>query len=142
MVGGQMLDLAAEGKALDEQALEDMHRRKTGELIRAAVMMPVELAVPATPLAAALDRVATEVGLLFQIRDDLLEIDHDTVTLGKSATSDRDNQKSTYPSVLGVAAARERARALYEQTLATLDDIGHDAAGLRWIVEYIHGRLS
>jgi geranylgeranyl pyrophosphate synthase len=142
MVGGQMLDLAAEGKALDEHALEDMHRRKTGELIRAAVMMPVELAGPATRFAAALDRVATDVGLLFQIRDDLLEIDHDTATLGKSATSDRDNQKSTYPSVLGVAAARERARALYERTLAALDDVGNDAAGLRWIVEYSHGRLS
>ena len=140
MVGGQMLDLAAEGKALDERELEDMHRRKTGELIRAAVMMPVELAAPAGPFAAALDRVATDVGLLFQIRDDLLEIDHDTATLGKSATSDRDNRKSTYPSVLGVSAARERARALYEHTLATLDEIGQDTAGLRWIVEYVHGR--
>ncbi|HSG63973.1 MAG TPA: farnesyl diphosphate synthase [Gammaproteobacteria bacterium] len=140
MVGGQMLDLAAEGRTLDERELEDLHSRKTGELIRAAVMMPVELAAPAPALVATLDRLATDVGLLFQIRDDLLEIDHDTATLGKSSSSDRDNQKSTYPSVLGVAAARDRARTLYERTLGTLDELGNDALGLRWIVEYIHGR--
>lgn len=142
MVGGQMLDLEAEGKQLAEEQLEDIHRRKTGELIRAAVMMPAELASPAATLGAKLDRFATAVGLLFQIRDDLLEVDHDTATLGKSATSDRDNLKSTYPSVLGVDTARRRAQALYDATTATLTELGPSAAGLRWIVEYIFGRAN
>ncbi len=142
MVGGQMLDLQAEGKPLTEAQLEDVHRRKTGELIRAAVMMPVELAKPAAGVSSRLDRLATDLGLLFQIRDDLLEIDQDTATLGKSATSDRDNQKSTYPSVLGVDAARQRAQSLYEEIVAIASALGPEAAGLSWVVDYIYGRAS
>jgi farnesyl diphosphate synthase len=142
MVGGQMLDLQAEGKPLTEAQLEDVHRRKTGELIRAAVMMPAELAKPPADVSILLDRLATDLGLLFQIRDDLLEIDQDTATLGKSSTSDRDNQKSTYPSVLGTRAARQRAQSLYEQIIAIVSTLGPEAAGLSWVVDYIYGRAN
>jgi farnesyl diphosphate synthase len=142
MVGGQMLDLEAEGKKLSEAQLEDVHRRKTGELIRAAVMMPTEIATPSASLLTSLNHIATDVGLLFQIRDDLLEIDQDTATLGKSATSDRDNQKSTYPSVLGIETARLRAEDLYNQIIATLDSLGPDAEALRQIVKLIYGRAN
>ena len=140
MVGGQMLDLEAEGKQLDEPTLENIHRRKTGELIRASIMMPFELARPSELPADDLDRLATDIGLLFQIRDDLLEVEHDTATLGKSSTSDQKNEKSTYPSVLGVDGARQRAFALYTRINATLDSLPGDVSGLRWVVDYIYGR--
>jgi len=140
MVGGQMLDLLAEGRSLSETELEDVHRRKTGELIRAAVMMPAQLASPSADVSATLDRLATHLGLLFQICDDLLEIDQDTATLGKSATSDRDNRKSTYPSVLGVAEARQRARSLYDRIVADAAALGHGADGLYWVIDSIYHR--
>jgi len=142
MVGGQTLDLDAEGKQLDETALENIHRRKTGELIRASVMMAVELARPAEKVAGQLDQLGTDIGLLFQIRDDLLEVEHDTNTLGKNSTSDQRNEKSTYPSVLGVDATRARAESLYERIAITLDTIPGDSSGLRWVVGYIYGRSN
>ena len=93
-------------------------------------------------MAVDVDRLATDIGLLFQIRDDLLEIEQDTATLGKSSTSDRENQKSTYPSVLGERGARDRARSLYTQVSATLEALPGDSSGLRWVVDYIYGRSN
>ena len=140
MVGGQMLDLQAEGQILDETRLEDIHRRKTGELICASIMMPAELAAASERDRASLEQIARDIGLMFQIRDDLLEVDHDTATLGKSAQSDTENDKSTYPSLLGVQAARERAEALHSAVLNGLNAIGRDATGLEWIANFVHGR--
>ena len=105
-------------------------------------MMPTELVQPSNQIAVDLDRLAADVGLLFQIRDDLLEIEHDTATLGKSATSDQDNDKSTYPSVLGVEGAHARALALYTRVNETLDALPGDTSGLRWMVGYINGRSN
>jgi geranylgeranyl pyrophosphate synthase len=137
MVGGQALDLEAEGKHADERTLEDIHRRKTGQLIRAAIMMPAELGQLAPRQRDALDRFASDIGLVFQIRDDLLEIEQDTETLGKSAASDSANDKSTYPSVLGVDGARRRADEVYRRALHALDEFGRDTDGLRWLSEFI-----
>lgn len=140
MVGGQVLDLQAEGRVVDEAALADIHRRKTGELIRAAIMMPGELAGARAKTMRLLDVFACDIGLAFQIRDDLLEVDSDSATLGKSAGSDERNEKSTYPSVLGVEAARRRAGEVYGTALGALDSLGEDAAGLRWIADFIVNR--
>jgi geranylgeranyl diphosphate synthase type II len=137
MVGGQALDLEAENSSLDEPALEDVHRRKTGQLIRAAIMMPSELTPMAGSARESLDRFARDIGLVFQIRDDLLEVEQDTSTLGKSAGSDVENNKSTYPSVLGVDGARRRADEIYSRALEALDAAGGDAHGLKWIAEFI-----
>lgn len=137
MVGGQALDLEAENRALDEQALEDIHRRKTGQLIRAAIMMPSELAALPREARAALDHFARDIGLVFQIRDDLLEIEQDTTTLGKSATSDVENNKTTYPSVLGIDGARRRADEIYSRALEALDTVQGDTAGLKWVADFI-----
>lgn len=137
MVAGQALDLEAEGKQLGEAALEDIHRRKTGQLIRAAVMMPSELAQLTAQQRAHLDEFARDIGLVFQIRDDLLEVEQDTATLGKNAGSDAANDKSTYPSTLGIEGARRRAQALQESALAALDAVGRDAEGLRWLSDFI-----
>jgi geranylgeranyl diphosphate synthase type II len=137
MVGGQALDLYAENRQLDERDLEDIHRRKTGQLIRAAIMMPSELADISDEARSNLDRFARDIGLVFQIRDDLLEVEQDTVTLGKSAASDADNKKSTYPSVLGVDGARNRADEVYSRALAALDTASQNCEGLKWIAEFI-----
>ncbi len=137
MVGGQMLDLAAEGRGVDEAALEDIHRRKTGELIRAAIMMPAELAALSADEHARLDHFATDIGLVFQIRDDLLEIEADTRTLGKNAGSDATNDKSTYPSLLGPDVARQRADDVYHAALNSLEHFGSRANGLRQLSAFI-----
>lgn len=137
MVGGQALDLDAEDRSLDEAALEDIHRRKTGQLIRASIMMPSELSSLSSEAGAALDRFARDIGLVFQIRDDLLEVEQDTATLGKNANSDAENNKSTYPSVLGVDGAHRRADEIYARALESLDAAGGDPDGLKWIAEFI-----
>lgn len=137
MVGGQALDLEGEGKSLDESGLEAIHRRKTGQLIRAAIMMPFELADLAEQDRQNLDHFARDIGLVFQIRDDLLEVEQDTATLGKSAASDADNNKSTYPSLLGVDGAHKRADEIYSRALSALDSVAGDPGGLKWIADFI-----
>ena len=142
MVGGQALDLEAEGRRIDEAALEDIHRRKTGQLIRAAIMMPSELGQLTDEAREHLDAFAREIGLVFQIRDDLLEIEQDTATLGKSAGSDAAKHKSTYPSVLGAAGARERANEIYARACASLAAAGDGGEGLRFVAQFILTRNS
>jgi len=137
MVGGQALDLEAENRSLDEPALEDVHRRKTGQLIRAAIMMPSELVDISSERRSNLDHFARDIGLVFQIRDDLLEIEQDTKTIGKNALSDIENDKSTYPSILGVEGARQRADEIYSRALTALDAAGNHGDGLKWIGEFI-----
>ncbi len=137
MVGGQALDLAAEGKKLDEADLEDIHRRKTGQLIRAAVMMPSELGRFSARERNTLDTFARDIGLVFQIRDDLLEVEQDTATLGKNAGSDAANDKSTYPSTLGIDGARRRAADIQKRAIDALQSLGEGASGLLWLSDYI-----
>jgi geranylgeranyl pyrophosphate synthase len=140
MVGGQALDLAAEQQRVDERGLEEIHRRKTGQLIRAAIMMPSELAELTDEQRRLLDVFACDIGLVFQIRDDLLEVEQDTKTLGKSAGSDADNEKSTYPSILGVEAARAKADEIYARATGALEALGDGAQGLRWLADFIMRR--
>ncbi len=137
MVGGQALDMAAEGKRLDELGLERIHRGKTGALIRAAIMMPTELGEFSATERAALDTFASDIGLVFQIRDDLLEIEQDTATLGKNAGSDASNDKSTYPSVLGTDGASQRAATTQQRAVAALQTLGERTQGLLWLSDFI-----
>ncbi len=140
MAGGQALDIEAEGTTIDERALEDIHRRKTGELIRAAIMMPCSLGPLSAVSTESLDAFGRDIGLVFQIRDDLLELEQDTATLGKSADSDIQNDKSTYPSLLGAQAAEDRANDLYDRAMQNLAQLGPRSAGLRWVSDYIISR--
>jgi geranylgeranyl pyrophosphate synthase len=140
MVGGQALDMAAEGHRLDEHGLERIHRGKTGALIRAAIMMPSELGSLSAAQRASLDVFASDIGLVFQIRDDLLEVEQDTATLGKNAGSDAGNAKSTYPATLGIDGARRRAAETHEHAVTALRTLGPSAAGLEWLSEFILSR--
>jgi farnesyl diphosphate synthase len=141
MAGGQAIDLASVGTALTPAALEDMHRRKTGALIHAAVMLGV-LAAPAADakMRAALDRYARAVGLAFQIADDILDVEGETAALGKSAGKDQRHGKPTYVSVLGLEGARARARDLAREALDSLKILGDNGQALAALAGFIINR--
>ena len=140
MVGGQALDMAAEGQRIDERGLERIHRGKTGALIRASIMMPSELGDLREEQRANLDVFARDIGLVFQIRDDLLEVEQDTKTLGKNAGSDSGNDKSTYPSTLGIEGARRRAAETQQRAVGALRTLGERSDALLWLSEFILNR--
>jgi geranylgeranyl diphosphate synthase type II len=132
MVGGQMADLQAEGQndgTVD--ALEAIHRRKTGALLRASLRMGAAVAGVPEPIARALDSYGRAVGLAFQIVDDLLDVGGDEVKMGKRVKKDSDHGKWTYPSFLGVAGSRERARQLADEAIAAIEPLGDRGARLR-----------
>jgi farnesyl diphosphate synthase len=121
MAGGQAIDLASVGQTLSYDELEGMHRRKTGALIEASVRLGVLAAGQAgTPAGEALARYARAVGLAFQVVDDILDVEGETPTLGKSTGKDRARGKPTYPAVLGLDGARRKARELHETALESL----------------------
>jgi len=124
MCAGQALDLAAEGHQVDLTALELIHRHKTGALIRAAARIGAlaagERGRAALPL---LDRYAEAIGLAFQVQDDILDVIGDTQTLGKRQGADQQLGKSTYPALLGLEGAQAKAKDLYQEAVAALDEL-------------------
>lgn len=138
MTGGQAVDLESEGRQLTAADLEALDRDKTGKLIRAAVLLPC-CAVPDLPAAgrAALDRFAECMGLAFQIKDDVLDVEGEQALTGKTHGADAARGKATYPSLLGMEHAKQRADALYAEALAALDGFGDAAEPLRWMARYI-----
>jgi farnesyl diphosphate synthase len=109
MAGGQAVDLASVGRSLDQQALEAMHRRKTGALLEASVMMGAETAAVEPGTLAALRRYGACVGLAFQVVDDILDVTADSATLGKTAGKDAASDKPTFVSLMGLEAAQRYA---------------------------------
>jgi geranylgeranyl pyrophosphate synthase len=141
MVGGQAVDLESEGRDLSLPELEALHIHKTGALIRACLRMACAAAGAATPAQCeALDRYGKCIGLAFQIQDDILDIESNAATLGKSIGKDEAQGKSTYPSVMGLPAARERAESLFDQARAALGVFGASAGPLRFLADLIQGR--
>ncbi|MCF6204683.1 MAG: (2E,6E)-farnesyl diphosphate synthase [Methylococcaceae bacterium] len=138
MVGGQAIDLESVGKQLTLPELENMHIHKTGALIRASVNLAA-LAKPDLDLVIAkkLDHYAKCIGLSFQVKDDILDEESDTTTLGKTQGKDKDNDKPTYPALLGLAEAKEKAQHLHEQAIESLIDFGAEADLLRDLSLYI-----
>jgi farnesyl diphosphate synthase len=143
MAGGQALDLAAVGRELTVAELEDIHRRKTGALIRASVLMAA-IAADETNAArhARLDRFAQHLGLAFQIQDDILDVEGDAATLGKATGADRAKDKPTYPSIAGMAQAKRRCRELHARAIEALADFGPGAEHLRWLADFVIERDS
>ncbi len=138
MAGGQAIDLASVGKQLTEAELENMHIHKTGALIRTSVKLAALCATPVDPEKLDnLDQYAKCIGLAFQIQDDILdEIGH-TETLGKAHGADRQKNKPTYPSILGLAPSRQLTRELCDDALAQLRGFDAKADALRQIAHYI-----
>jgi farnesyl diphosphate synthase len=126
MAGGQAIDLASVGLPLNEQALSDMHRRKTGALLKASVLMGAACGTTTPAQSQALADYGEAVGLAFQVVDDILDVTQASATLGKTAGKDLDHNKPTYVSVLGLDAARHRADELRQAARAALDSSGLD----------------
>ncbi len=143
MAGGQAIDLASIGKPLSEASLRDMHRRKTGALLQASVLMGAATG-PCSPAAQqALSDYGAALGLAFQVVDDILDVTQSSATLGKSAGKDLNANKPTYVTVLGLDEARRQAQALHQQALTALARSGlADAQHLRLLADMVVDRHS
>ena len=138
MAGGQAIDIESVGQTLTAGQIEDMHRRKTGELIHASVMLGALTASGAgNDTLSALDKYGEAIGLAFQVVDDILDITADTATLGKPQGSDEAQNKPTYPSILGLEASRSKAEELYQAALASLAPLGDNGRMLGEIADFI-----
>jgi len=143
MAGGQAMDLDATGRPLTLPELENLHIHKTGALIRACVRMGT-LAAEKVPAETrnAIDHYAKCIGLAFQIRDDVLDVEGSTMTLGKTRGKDEAQDKTTYPVLLGIQGARRKAQDLRDEALAAISFLGPEADPLRWLGDYIVDRHS
>jgi geranylgeranyl pyrophosphate synthase len=143
MAGGQAIDLDAAGTPMDAAGIELMHRRKTGALIRACVEL-ASLAASGIDAAgrAALCRYGEEIGLAFQIQDDILDVTGDTQVLGKRAGADAAHGKPNYPSVFGLERARQLALEHRDQALAALSGLGSATGALRALAHYVVDRVQ
>jgi farnesyl diphosphate synthase len=152
MVLGQAIDMAAEGRGpkgaaalpRTEAALEDLHRRKTGALLRASVLMGARVAGarPGDARWEALDAYARAVGLCFQVMDDVLDCTATTAALGKTAGKDAAQDKLTYVALLGLEGARQKAARLEAEALARVESLGPKAAPLAELARFIVSRAS
>jgi geranylgeranyl pyrophosphate synthase len=143
MAGGQAIDLEAVKQSLDEAALERMHRQKTGALIQASVLLgAISAGSQGGPERGALAEFGAEIGLAFQIQDDILDVEGTTTTLGKRAGADADRVKPTYPSVMGLEKSREQAFARRDRAIAALSPWGARFAALREFANFLVARAS
>jgi geranylgeranyl diphosphate synthase type II len=136
MVGGQYVDVTASGE-FDEKALRHLHELKTGRLIAAAIESPLLLLGADEAARMAFRRFAAELGVLFQIVDDILDVTGDAAALGKPQGSDERHGKSTYVSVFGLERARELARESHSKARAALAEVGGPTGTLEQIADYI-----
>lgn len=138
MAGGQMIDLQVIGKNINLATLENMHIRKTGALIRASVKLAAIACEELTPEKfSQLDHYAKCIGLAFQIVDDILDVESSTDVLGKTSGSDLQHHKPTYPSLIGLKAAKQQATELLTAALDSLQDFDQRAESLRELGRYV-----
>lgn len=136
MAGGQMLDLAAVGQHISHQELDHMHCLKTGALIKVSATSVAQFAGARAELTARLEEFGGFVGLAFQIHDDILDVTGSTEKTGKSTQKDAQQEKSTFPGLLGLDASRKQAIILIEQALAELKGFPGDCATLAWLANF------
>lgn len=142
MIGGQLLDLEGEARPLGLAELERIHRAKTGALITAAATLGGRAARASSERLDALVTYGAAIGLAFQIADDVLDVTATTDQLGKTAGRDVALQKSTYPALLGVAGAQQRAAALVSEGCAALEGVGMLTPALEFIARFSVERTS
>ena len=143
MTGGQAIDIEAEGGSLNPAELEHMYRLKTGRLLRASVLAPTCCPpISSTEIVHSLERYVDYLGLAFQIRDDILDIEGKTADIGKPQGADFAKNKATYPAMFGIEAARHRADELLDQAITELADFGKPADGLLWLAHLIVERKA
>jgi geranylgeranyl diphosphate synthase type II len=137
LIGGQVVDLESEEKAIDKNQLDYIHTHKTGCLITASVILGAILAGSTSQQIACLRDYGAAIGLAFQITDDILDITESTQTLGKTAGSDQKKNKATYPALHGLEEARKKQQALYAAALNALQTFDNRGDPLRSIARYI-----
>ncbi len=137
MVGGQAMDLEAEGQKIDMETLKQLHMGKTGALFHAAIRSGAMLAGASEEELAALTTYADKFGLAFQITDDILDVTGDEALIGKPVGSDERNDKSTYVTLTSLEEARKLAEETVAEAVAALAPLGEKAGFLRELVEYL-----
>ena len=145
MVGGQQLDMLATGENLTQDALKNIHKHKTGALVRAAVICG-GLCKPgdelASPVLESLDKYGANLGLAFQVIDDILDVEASTQELGKTSGADEQRGKATYPSTIGLQTSKKLAENLYTQAIACTQTIGDNTRLLAEIAELVITRRN
>jgi geranylgeranyl diphosphate synthase type II len=142
MIGGQVEDLEAEGRPVDADRLDYIHRSKTGALLRGSVRMGAIWAGADEAAFAGLDDYGRHVGFAFQIVDDILDVTADSATLGKTAGKDAEQQKATFPALYGLEESRRKAREHYEAACEAVQPLGGRALRLRQIAERVVTRRA
>lgn len=142
MVAGQQMDLEAEGRDVSIEAIEEIHRNKTGALISASACVGAIVAAVSDNEMAAITEFGEKIGLLFQMTDDLLDITESSEILGKTAGKDIVSAKATYPSVIGIEATRAGIEKTFTEAAEALDRLSGDTKILKNIAEYIIDRRS
>ena len=143
MVGGQAIDLASVNQVLTLTQLEQMHRCKTGALIRASILMPAYCTKNISPAQIQnLQNFARCIGLAFQVQDDILDIESDTETLGKTQGADIAANKPTYPAIIGLAASKQKLADLYQEAMHSLHNFGSSVQSLKELAGFIVNRIK
>ena len=142
MVGGQVADLEAEGRAIQPADLEYIHRSKTAALIRASVVSGAIAGGADDEDVARLKRFGETIGWAFQVVDDILDVEESSAALGKTAGKDAAQQKATYPSLYGLEKSRQFAKELETRAMAEIEHYGARAARLRQLAEMIVHRRA
>jgi geranylgeranyl pyrophosphate synthase len=140
MTGGQAIDIQAEGKQLAADELENMYQLKTGLLLRTSVLAAAYCAEADQRTTDNLTHFIDCVGLAFQIRDDILDIEGTTDTIGKPQGSDQDRSKATWPALFGMQEAKQKTQDLLAEAMSSLAGLGSAADGLREVAHYIVSR--
>ena len=142
MVGGQAIDLAMVDRKPDYDTMVQMHRLKTGALIEAATQMGCLCGAGSTEQSQALRQYAQAIGLAFQVVDDILDIEGNTAQLGKPQGADMEANKPTFPSIIGLDAAKQQAHSLFQQAITALESFGGSADPLRALAQFIIARQT
>lgn len=140
MVGGQSIDLNAVDQTIDLDHLECMHHLKTGALIRGSISLGAHFAQASATQLDALDTYGKAIGLAFQVQDDILDITESSQSTGKPQGSDSAKNKPTYPNLLSLAGAQNKALALYQQATTAIEHFPSEAAPLRGLAELVINR--
>ncbi|MEG6611863.1 farnesyl diphosphate synthase [Pseudoclostridium thermosuccinogenes] len=137
MIGGQVVDLESEGKLIQPELLELMHRKKTGALIKASVLAAAALCNAGTEERASLERYADNLGMAFQIRDDILDVEGDPAEMGKNTGSDQVKNKATFVTLYGLEESKRMLKEMTREAVNPIEMFGEKGTFLRQLAEYL-----
>lgn len=140
MVAGQMLDMESESKKIEMSTLETIHHHKTGDLIHASIYAAGIILNCDESKLQALDKIGRNIGLMFQIKDDILDVEGDFESIGKAVGSDIENDKSTYVSLLGLEASKQKLNEIYQSTVEIVESVATHKASLIGLIDFIVNR--